>query len=92
MLKVFISDLLKEIVNSKDSHDIRKLFDDTLSEMEAIIDREGLRGKPASILKSAKKKLLNDLDMKNRADIINLCYKSQAKSKLSREAKTIFIT
>ncbi len=86
-----MSGVIKQMLKTPKGKFLIKLFDEILLEMESVIDMEDLRGKPNHILKKASTRLLKDDHLKTRTELINECYKTQAKSKLSKEAMFVFI-
>lgn len=90
----FIKKILSEEANRlkrKDPRMFKEGFEQLKTELESVIDDEGLRGAPTPVLNKFKK----DLMKKNNEFIglilaLNLVFGNEGKKGLSREAKAIF--
>ena len=84
-------EMITALFNTPMGKDLKKILDGALDFFEMYVDEERLRGKSDAILKKAKKRIPKDKDMTMAIDFVNEFYKKEAKAKLSREAKTLFL-
>ncbi|MBF0201420.1 MAG: tetratricopeptide repeat protein [Desulfamplus sp.] len=86
-----VASVIRDMLKSPGAAQIRSMMDNLLKEMENVVIMEGLKGMTDAAIKKERKKILKKKDLKALCDLINKCYKSEASSKLSREAKALFI-